>query len=114
LRGVASELLERGHEVETWEPRTSWSRTNLIRDHGERPLGEFRAAFPELRPRLYDLETVDVDALVDGADVVIVHEWNDPWLVAAAGRARRADGFRLFFHDTHHRMRTAPEEMERF
>jgi spore maturation protein CgeB len=114
LRGVATELLERGHDVAVWEPRTSWSRGNLVRDHGEAPLGEFRSAFPALRSRIYDIETVEVDELVDGADVVIVHEWNEPWLVAAAGRARRAGRFRLFFHDTHHRMRTAPEEMARF
>jgi len=113
LRGVVTELLEHGHAVEVWEPRSSWSRANLVRDHGEAPLGAFRSAFPALRPHIYDIETVDVDELVDGADVVIVHEWNDPWLVAAAGRARRAGRFRLFFHDTHHRMRTAPEQMAR-
>ena len=114
LRGVVTELLERGHAVEVWEPRSSWSRANLVRDHGEAPLGAFRSAFPALSPHIYDIETVDVDELVDGADVVIVHEWNDPWLVAAAGRARRAGRFRLFFHDTHHRMRTAPEQMARY
>ncbi|HWH04843.1 MAG TPA: glycosyltransferase, partial [Gaiellaceae bacterium] len=79
---------------------------------GER--GAFRAAFPELRPRVYGLDELDVDAAVDGADVVIVHEWNDPWLVAAVGAARRRGGFRLLFHDTHHRAVTAPEEMARF
>ncbi|TDH58444.1 hypothetical protein E2C06_32495, partial [Dankookia rubra] len=26
------------------------------------------------------------------ADLVIVHEWTDPWVVAAIGRARRAGG----------------------
>jgi spore maturation protein CgeB len=114
LRGVVSELLDRGHDVDVCESRTSWSRANLVRDHGEAPLAEFRAAFPQLRPRMYDLETVEPEELVDGADVVIVHEWNQPWLVAAVGRARRSGGFRVLFHDTHHRMRTAPEEMERF
>jgi spore maturation protein CgeB len=114
LRGVVTELRERGHDVDVWEPRSGWSRTNLVRDHGEAPIGDFRAAFPALHPHLYDLETVDVEELVDGADVVLVHEWNEPWLVAAVGRARRGSRFRLFFHDTHHRMRTAPEEMQRF
>src|SRR5690606_15330583 len=43
-------------------------------------------------------------AAIDVADVVLVHEWNEPWLVAALGRARARGGrFRLLFHDTHHR-----------
>jgi spore maturation protein CgeB len=114
LRGIASELLARGHAVEVWEPRAGWSRTSLVRDHGEAPLADFRSAFPDLHPHLYDVETVDVPEVVDDADLVIVHEWNTPWLVAAVGRARGTARFRLLFHDTHHRMRTAPEEMERF
>jgi spore maturation protein CgeB len=46
---------------------------------------------------------------------VLVHEWNDPKLVAQLGelRARRRD-FRLLFHDTHHRAATAPEQMRAF
>jgi spore maturation protein CgeB len=114
LRGVVSELLARGHEVDVWEPRSGWSRSNLVRDHGDRPLGEFRSAFPDLRTNLYDLESVRLDELVDGADLVLVHEWNDPWLVAELGRLRARDDFRLLFHDTHHRKATAPEEMERY
>src|SRR5205085_1363323 len=38
------------------------------------------------------------------ADVVVVHEWTEPALVARIGRARRdGNGFTLLFHDTHHR-----------
>ncbi|HVM18138.1 MAG TPA: glycosyltransferase [Gaiellaceae bacterium] len=114
LRGVVRELLARGHEVEVYESRDGWSRTNLLREGGERALAAFRSAFPELRPRVYGLDELDVDAAVEGADVVVVHEWNDPWLVAAVGAARRRAGFRLLFHDTHHRAATAPEEMARF
>src|SRR5206468_7198459 len=75
LRGVMAELQSRGHDVVVYEPRSSWSRANLVHDHGEVPLAEFREAFPTLRPRLYDYESVDVDELVDGCAVVIVHEW---------------------------------------
>jgi spore maturation protein CgeB len=113
LRGVARELIARGHDVHVWEPRHGWSRTNLLRDHGEAALGEFRAAFPELRPRLYDLEAFDAAEAVDGAALVLVHEWNEPWLVAELGRLRRGARFRLLFHDTHHRAVTAPEELGR-
>ena len=108
LRGVAAELLERGHTVRVWEPRHGWSRTNLVREHGERPLGAFRKAFPTLRSRLYDLDAVELEPLVDEADLVLVHEWNDPWLVAELGRLRAGGArFRLLFHDTHHRAVTA-------
>jgi spore maturation protein CgeB len=114
LRGVTRELLARGHDVQVWEPRHGWSRTNLLRDHGERALGEFRAAFPELRPRLYDLDAFDPVEAVDGAQLVLVHEWTEPWLVAALGWLRRRGGrFRLLFHDTHHRAATAADELER-
>jgi spore maturation protein CgeB len=111
---VITELQARGHDVVVYEPRTSWSRGNLVHDEGEAPLAEFREAFPTLRPTLYDYESVDVEELVDGFDVVVAHEWNEPWLVGQLGRARRRGAFRLLFHDTHHRMATAPEEMERY
>jgi spore maturation protein CgeB len=115
LRGIVAELQARGHEVEIWEPRHGWSRTNLLRDHGEVALGAFRAAFPGLRSRLYELDTVEPARIVEDADLVLVHEWSDPWLVAELGRAhRQGGGFRLLFHDTHHRAVTKPEEMERY
>jgi spore maturation protein CgeB len=114
LRGIVTALQERGHDVEVWEPRHGWSRTKLVETQGDAALGRFRAAFPQLRSRLYDLDALDVAAAVDGADVVLVHEWNDPWLVAELGRLREGARFRLLFHDTHHRAVTAPEELERF
>jgi len=115
LRGVVAELRERGHEVAVLEPAAGWSRANLEREHGEQPLREFRRAFPDLVPSGYDLETLDLGRALDGADLVVVHEWNEPSLVKRVGEHRaRHDGYRLLFHDTHHRASTAPEEMERF
>jgi spore maturation protein CgeB len=58
------------------------------------------------------LDLLDVDRALNGADLVIVHEWNDPGLVAKIGHHRsRNPDYRLFFHDTHHRMATDPEAM---
>jgi spore maturation protein CgeB len=115
LRGVARELLARGHSLRVFEPRDGWSRQNLVQEHGRRPVEEYRRAFPELRSTLYDLETLDVDAAVDGAQLVLVHEWNDPRLVRRVGMARsRSQSFRLLFHDTHHRSATKPREMARY
>jgi len=115
LRGVVTELQDRGHEVAVYEPADGWSRANLLREHGEAPLREFAGAFPHLRPTVYDPGDLNVDAALDDADLVLVHEWNELDLVARIG-AHRAwhNGYRLLFHDTHHRAATAPEQMARF
>ncbi|MGQ9368900.1 CgeB family protein [Azospirillum sp. A39] len=118
LRGVVRELLARGHEVRVLEPADGWSRTNMLAEAGEEAVAAFHAAFPGLTSRTYDPAAPDLDAtldrVLDEADVVVVHEWTEPELVAALGR-RRAGGarFRLLFHDTHHRIVSRPAEMER-
>jgi spore maturation protein CgeB len=111
LRGVMSELVDRGHDVEVMEPRDGWSVANLVADHGRRPLEEFARAFPALRSVAYAEGDLDLDVVLDGADVVIVHEWNTHDLVRRVGRHRRSAGYRLFFHDTHHRAVTDPAAM---
>ena len=51
----------------------------------------------------------DLDDALDGAELVLVHEWSSPELVSAVGRRRAHGGnFVLLFHDTHHRAVTAP------
>jgi spore maturation protein CgeB len=115
LRGVAAELLDRGHGVHVLEPRGAWSRANLTEAQGREPEEEFARAFPALSSTRYELETLDLDAVLDGADLVLVHEWSDPALVRRIGEHRsRAGGYRLLFHDTHHRAVTRPEEMARY
>jgi spore maturation protein CgeB len=115
LRGVVTELGERGHEVTVYEPADGWSRANLLREHGEQPLRDFADAFPHLHGTPYDPQDFDVDGALDDADLVLVHEWNQPDLVKRIGAHRaRHGGYRLLFHDTHHRAATAQEEMERF
>jgi spore maturation protein CgeB len=115
LRGVATELIDRGHDVTIWEPEDAWSLVNLVQDHGTAPLAEFERRFPQLRSRGYHLDTLDLDEALDHADLVLVHEWNTPELIARIGEHRsQARSYRLLFHDTHHRMVTSPEEMARF
>jgi spore maturation protein CgeB len=103
LRGIASELLSLGHELRIFEPKDGWSRQNLLREQGQVAIDEFERAFPHLRSTLYDDSTLDLDGALYGADVVIVHEWNPPGLIARIGRHRAAHDYMLFFHDTHHR-----------
>jgi spore maturation protein CgeB len=115
LRGIAGDLVARGHDVRVFEPRDAWSVTNLLAEHGEAALASARAAFPALRPVRYDASRLDVRAELRGADLVLVHEWNEPELVAALGRHRRErGGYLLLFHDTHHRGATDPGAMARF
>ena len=115
LRGFATELLELGHQVEIFEPADGWSLRNLRLEHGKRALAEFFEVYPGLRGRFYDSGDPNPARWVTDADVVIVHEWNDPILVSELGR-HRAHGarYRLLFHDTHHRAVTDPEAIARF
>jgi spore maturation protein CgeB len=94
-----------------------WSRSNLLAEGeaGEQALTDFACAYPDLRGVSVGygpVDSLDLDALLEDADVVLVHEWNDPALVRRLG-AHRAEGGRyaLFFHDTHHRAVSAPEVM---
>ena len=114
LRGVSWELQERGHEVCIFEPQDAWSCVQLVKDQGASAIDGFHQAYPGLFSRLYGPQ-LDLDEVLDGADVVLVHEWNDPELVRRIGRHRARGGrYRLFFHDTHHRAVSAPKEIARF
>lgn len=113
LRGVLRDLIGRGHQVAVHEPRDAWSRANLVADHGEAGLEPYRRAYPELSSRRFD--EPKLEQALDGADLVIVHEWNEPALVAAVGRARKRGGrFTLLFHDTHHRAVSEPDGIRAF
>jgi spore maturation protein CgeB len=108
LRGICSELQARGHDVTAYEPENAWSYQNLLADGGERFLAEFKVAYPHLRSIRYG--ALDLEGVLDGADLVIVHEWNAPDLIGALGAIRaRSSSFRLFFHDSHHRAATQPD-----
>lgn len=113
LRGVVAELRARRHDVVVYEPADGWSVRNLVQEHGRTPLARFRAAYPGLRSVRYQPKRFNVERAVAGADLVIVHEWNDPALIARIGEARRRREFVLLFHDTHHRLVTSRAEMRR-
>lgn len=114
LRGVLRELGEMGHDVLALEPEDSWSLSNLLADHGEAGLSAFRTVYPMLHTRRYAASDA-IDMLVDGADLIIAHEWNDPALIASLGALRAAgDRFTLLFHDTHHRAVSDPDAIRAF
>ena len=104
LRGVVSEMRSRNYDIQVYEPKEAWSLENLLKEHGEEPIERFYATYGGLKSIRYDLKTLDLDQVLDDADLVIVHEWNDHELVQRVGRHRaNVGGYRLLFHDTHHR-----------
>ena len=97
------------------EPEGAWSLANLLSDHGEAGLARYRDAPIPSSARAPIRGPRKARRTPGGADLVIVHEWNDPELVAAVGRLRARGGrFTLLFHDTHHRAVTAPHEMRAY
>jgi spore maturation protein CgeB len=112
LRGVATELQSRGHEVDVYEPGDAWSVRNLVEEHGAEPIARFHLAYPTLRSTRYELDTLDLDRALHAADLVLVHEWSDHGLVKRLGEHRaRSNSYKLLFHDTHHRAVTERESM---
>ncbi len=115
LRGLSMELLLRGHEVVVYEPRNAWSLQHLLAEHGHGPVARFHGVYPGLASRRYDARSLDLESALDGADLVIVHEWCDPKLVKAIGvHHALAGGYRLLFHATHPTCITDPASMQRF
>jgi spore maturation protein CgeB len=85
---------------------------NLVAEHGEEPLARFRRAYPSLDSHRYRPDTLDIDRILEPADLVIVHEWNEHALVKRIGEHRRRHPhYRLLFHDTHHRSVTERASM---
>ena len=118
LRGVVAELISRGHDVRVYESADAWSVQNLVAEYGEEPIRQFEKTFPQLAAasERYQPNSLDLDAALEGADLVIVHEWNDHGLVKCIGEhharaAARREPYTLLFHDTHHRAVTQPQQM---
>ncbi len=120
LRGLARSLVRAGNNVRCYEQLGSWSLSNLVRQEGEiaiDAIDHFRRTFPELDIRFYNLDHTLNDFLqreLRNADVVLVHEWNEPQLVNAVLGLKKQFGFRVLLHDTHHRALTSPRDLLRF
>jgi spore maturation protein CgeB len=111
LRGIVCELLARGHTVDVYEPADGWSLGRLRAQYGDAAIAGFHAAYPELASRFYLEESLDVPRAIEGADLVLVHEWTAPALVGRIGAAAARSGTLALFHDTHHRAVSAPDEL---
>ncbi len=116
LRGLLRGLCALGHSLTALEPAEGWSYTNLLSEGGtgRQSLAQFAATYPELAVRTY--ATVDDPVLAQtltDADIAIVHEWSEPALVDRVLSLREPHGFRVLFHDTHHRASSSPEQLSR-
>ena len=120
LRGLTSQLVNQGHEVRCYEERDGWSMRNLAEEGTDAPadaVRDFRQAFPALDVRPYTNDAGLREFLareLRDADVVVIHEWNSPEVVATILSFKAKLGFRALFHDTHHRAYTNPREVLQF
>jgi spore maturation protein CgeB len=92
----------------------------MMKHEGERAIeavDDFRRTYPELDIHFYQNDsTLDpfLDEELKDVDLVLIHEWNEPWLVNKVLALKQEFGFRALFHDTHHRAYTRPGEILRF
>jgi spore maturation protein CgeB len=122
VRGLLRSLGQCGHDVEIFEPEDGWSIENL-RDEarGEQSLRQFEEIYPDLHVSSYsalDLGSAGAAdrwrAALRDTEIVILHEWNPPELAQCLLGLRDECGFRLLFHDTHHRASSTPEQIRLF
>jgi spore maturation protein CgeB len=115
LRGVVSELIKRGHEVNVFEPENNWSLKNLLKTAGKKAVEDFNKHFPCLKSNYYDPDKLDYNKILKDQDLVIVHEWNDHSVIKNIGNHKRSGGkYLLLFHDTHHRSVTDEAGIRRY
>jgi spore maturation protein CgeB len=120
LRGLARELIQLGHTVRCYEELGAWSLSNLVKEEGNlavTAIDEFRREYPELRIQFYNNDESFgpfANTYLRGADVVIIHEWNDARIVNQILDLKAKFGFKALFHDTHHRAYTSPRDILKF
>jgi spore maturation protein CgeB len=119
LRGLLRELGSLGHEVMVFEPEMEWSMENLLEEaDGQLALAQFRQIYPELAIQEYIAESIEDIVVWREAlrcfDIVVLHEWNSAALAHRLLELRDELGYRLLFHDTHHRASSSPEQIRLF
>jgi spore maturation protein CgeB len=121
LRGLMRELVRLGHRVRCFEELGSWSLGNLMKQEGEHAIeviDAFRTAYPELDIRFYQSTHKGFRQLLHDelkeTNLVLLHEWNDPYVVNSVLELKRNGGFIALLHDTHHRAYTCAREILKF
>jgi spore maturation protein CgeB len=120
LRGLMRELARLGHRVRCYEELGAWSLSNLMKHEGERAIeaiDEFRRTYSLLDIRFYKGdETLKplLEEELKNTDVVLIHEWNDPFVVNSVLGIKKNCGFIALLHDSHHRAYTRAGEILKF
>lgn len=119
LRGLLRSLGCLGHDVSIFEPAIGWSIENLrLEEEGCRSLDQFTKTYPDLQVKTYEAEAQGSRShwlrTLRGVEIVILHEWNPPELAHCLLEVRGKLGFKLLFHDTHHRASSSPEQIRLF
>ena len=120
LRGLARALMGLGQQVRCYEQLGSWSLKNLMQYEGEQAIDaidHFRRAYPKLDIQFYRNDSSFREFAAEelrGADMVVIHEWNDPQVVNTILSFKKKYGFHALFHDTHHRAYTRPADILKF
>ena len=91
-----------------------------MRCEGERAIeaiDHFRQSYSELDIRFYksneNLKSF-LEEELRHTDVVLLHEWNDPFVVNSVLALKKKYGFIALFHDSHHRAYTQAGEILKF
>lgn len=119
LRGLLENVRQLGHGVMIFEPAEGWSIKNLRTEpKGANSLQQFVEIYPDLPIRPYDSSNTDalgfLREMLQGVEIVIMHEWNLPELAHTLLKLRDEMQFRLVFHDTHHRASSSPKQIRLF
>ncbi len=119
LRGLMRALGALDHEVVVFEPHRGWSLENLMSEPcAEESLPQFAEVYPELQISEYEPSNISDEKpwrkALAGVDIVVVHEWNPPELAHALLAMRPEMGYRMLFHDTHHRASSSPQQIQLF
>ena len=117
LRGLMRALTALKHRVTVFEPAADWSINNLgTEEEGQRSLADFTRIYADLDVQTYDANEAEEKwrERLCNFDIVILHEWNAPSLAQCLLTLREPLGFKLLFHDTHHRASSSPEQMQQF
>ena len=117
LRGLVRALKTMGHGVVVIEPATDWSLENLRTEpRGPQSIQHFVTTYNDLDIQTYVADEAE-EAWVErlrNIEIVMLHEWNPPKLAHRLLKLRDRLGFRLLFHDTHHRASSSPQHMALF
>jgi spore maturation protein CgeB len=117
LRGLMRSMIALGHEITIFEPESEWSIENLRSELlGEHSLNDFARVYPDLNIQTYSPNQTEEGwrERLNETEIVILHEWNPPALAHRVLNLREELGFRIIFHDTHHRASSSPEQMQQF